>query len=310
MRYCVLAGGRPGVAVEDGVVDIGDALPWPVEPDPDLAGWWRRLCRDHESAAAGIAAAVAAGPVLPWADVHLLAPAVNPSKIVAAASNYAEHVAEMHTVQQRTLGRVEDWMMTFDVFLKAPSSLSGPERPIVLPYDVLAAGHEVHHESELVVVIGRGGKDIPAGRALEHVFGYTIGLDITVRAAADRSRRKSYDTFSPLGPFVVTADEAGPPDAMDILLLVNGEPRQQVDTADLLTPVPDIIERASSVMRLLPGDLVFTGAPPGVGPIHPGDVLEASISGLGVLRTEVVAGRPRPPAPLPVPSSRQSWEVR
>jgi 2-keto-4-pentenoate hydratase/2-oxohepta-3-ene-1,7-dioic acid hydratase in catechol pathway len=226
--------------------------------------------------------------------VRLRAPAVNPSKIVAAASNYADHVAEMHDVQRRTLGKVEDWMMTFDVFLKSPSSLSGPTDPIVLPHDVLAAGHEVHHESELVVVIGKGGKDIPAESALEHVFGYAIGLDITVRAAADRSRRKSYDTFSPLGPYVVTADEAGPPDAFEIVLEVDGVTRQKVSTADLITPVPRIIERASSVMRLLPGDLIFTGAPPGVGPIHPGDVLEASISGLGVLRTEVVAGRERP----------------
>jgi 2-keto-4-pentenoate hydratase/2-oxohepta-3-ene-1,7-dioic acid hydratase in catechol pathway len=231
--------------------------------------------------------------VLGWDDVRVQAPAVNPSKIVAAASNYAEHVAEMHTVQQRTLGRVEDWMMTFDVFLKSPSSIAATGRPIVLPHDVLTAGHEVHHESELVVVIGKGGKDIPAGEALDHVFGYTIGLDITVRAAADRSRRKSYDTFSPLGPYVVTADEAGQPDAFEIVLEVNGDTRQKVSTADLITPVPQIVERASSVMRLLPGDLIFTGAPPGVGPIHPGDVLEASISGLGVLRTEVVAGAPK-----------------
>jgi 2-keto-4-pentenoate hydratase/2-oxohepta-3-ene-1,7-dioic acid hydratase in catechol pathway len=287
MRYCVFDDHRPGVAVDGGVVDISAALSWPVEPDPDLAGWWRRLCRDHKEIAA------VTGPVLPWDEVTLRAPAVNPSKIVAAASNYAGHVAEMHGVQERTLGRVEDWMMSFDVFLKAPSSIAGPGEPIVLPHDVLAAGHEVHHESELVVVIGRGGKDIPAESALEHVFGYTIGLDITVRAAADRSKRKSYDTFSPLGPYVVTADEAGPPDGMEILLRVNGETRQKVNTADLITPVPAIIERASSVMRLLPGDLIFTGAPPGVGPIHPGDVLEASIGVLGVLRTEVVAGRPR-----------------
>lgn len=289
MRFCVFGDQRLGVAVEGGVIDVTDALPWPVESDAELAGWWRRLCRDHDQVAAAIAAVD--GPVLPWDSVQLRAPAVNPSKIVAAASNYADHVAEMHTVQQRTLGRVEDWMMTFDVFLKSPSSISGPNEPIVLPHDVLVAGHEVHHESELVVVIGKGGKDIPASAALEHVFGYAIGLDITVRAAADRSRRKSYDTFSPLGPFVVTAAEAGP--TFDIVLEVNGDIRQKVSTTDLITPVPEIIERASSVMRLLPGDLIFTGAPPGVGPIHPGDVLAASISGLGVLRTEVVAGAPR-----------------
>jgi 2-keto-4-pentenoate hydratase/2-oxohepta-3-ene-1,7-dioic acid hydratase in catechol pathway len=295
VRYCVFDDHRLGAARDDGVVDLTAALPWPVEPDPDLAGWWRQLCRDHDQVADALASVD--GPVLPWDRVRLRAPAVNPSKIVAAASNYVEHVAEMHTVQKRTLGRVEDWMMTFDVFLKSPSSISGHDEPIVLPHDVLAAGHEVHHESELVVVIGKGGKDIPAGQALDHVFGYTVGLDITVRAAADRSRRKSYDTFSPLGPFIVTSAEAGPPDAFEIVLTVNGDTRQKVSTADLITPVPEIIERASSVMRLLPGDLIFTGAPPGVGPIHPGDLLEASISGLGVLRTEVVAGAPRKEQP-------------
>jgi 2-keto-4-pentenoate hydratase/2-oxohepta-3-ene-1,7-dioic acid hydratase in catechol pathway len=293
MRYCTFVDQhsgqqRLGVAVDGGVVDVTTALPWPVEPDPDLAGWWRRLCRDHSSVAGAVADAVSAGPVLP--SVSLLAPAVNPSKIIAAASNYTGHVEEMHTVQQRTLGGVTDWMMNFDVFLKAPSSICGPGRSIVLPPDVLAAGHEVHHESELVVVIGRGGSSIPAGAALDHVFGYTIGLDITVRSAADRSRRKSYDTFSPLGPFVVTADEAGPPDGFGIELRVNGELRQQVSTADLITPVPSIIEHASRVMTLLPGDLIFTGAPPGVGPIHPGDVLAASISGLGTLHVDVVKG--------------------
>jgi 2-keto-4-pentenoate hydratase/2-oxohepta-3-ene-1,7-dioic acid hydratase in catechol pathway len=291
MRFCVFDDYRLGVAVADGVVDVTDALPWPVDPDPVLAGWWRRLCRDYDEVADTLAKAAADGEVLPFSRVKLRAPAVNPSKIVAAASNYADHVAEMHGVQERTLGRVEDWMMTFDVFLKAPSSISGPEEPIVLPHDVLTAGHEIHHESELVVVIGKGGKDIRASDALGHVFGYAIGLDITVRAAADRSRRKSYDTFSPLGPYVVTADEA--PATFEITLEIDGDTRQKVSTADMITPVPAIIERASSVMTLLPGDLIFTGAPPGVGPIHPGELLVASISGLGTLRTEVVAGRNR-----------------
>lgn len=291
MKFCVLNDYRLGVAVDGGVVDVTDALPWPVDPDPVLAGWWRRLCRDYDEVAEKLAKAAADGEVLPLSQVTLRAPAVNPSKIVAAASNYADHVAEMHGVQERTLGRVEDWMMTFDVFLKAPSSISGPEEPIVLPHDVLTAGHEIHHESELVVVIGKGGKDIRAQDALGHVFGYVIGLDITVRAAADRSRRKSYDTFSPLGPYVVTADEA--PDTFEILLEIDGDTRQKVSTADMITPVPAIIERASSVMTLLPGDLIFTGAPPGVGPIHPGEMLVASITGLGTLRTEVVAGRGR-----------------
>ncbi|GIG92002.1 fumarylacetoacetate hydrolase family protein [Plantactinospora endophytica] len=290
MKLCLFDDHRIGAVRDGGVVDLTAALPWPHDPDPETAGGWRRLCRDHAELADRLAEAVAAGPVVPLDAVRLRAPALNPSKIIAAASNYAEHVHEMHAVQERTLGKVEEWMMSFDVFLKAPSSLAGPGEPIVLPAEILAAGHEVHHESELVVVLGRGGRDIPVDRALEHVVGYSIGLDITVRSPGDRSRRKSYDTFSPLGPWLTTADEAGPPDEFEIELLVNGEQRQRVSTADLLVPVPEIVAYASRVMTLRPGDLIFTGAPPGVGPIRPGDELVAGISGLGELRTSVTAG--------------------
>jgi 2-keto-4-pentenoate hydratase/2-oxohepta-3-ene-1,7-dioic acid hydratase in catechol pathway len=193
----------------------------------------------------------------------------------------------MHGVQERTLGRVESWMMEFDVFLKAPSSIVGPGAEIVLPRDVVAAGHEVHHETELVVVIGTGGKDIPVESAMDAVLGFTAGLDITVRSAADRSRRKSYDTFSPLGPWLVTTDEVGDGSDLDILLTCGGDVRQAVNTRDLLTPVPQIVAYASTVMTLLPGDVLFTGAPPGVGPITPGEKLEMTISRIGSMAVTV-----------------------
>ncbi|WP_049578754.1 fumarylacetoacetate hydrolase family protein [Streptomyces sp. SBT349] len=272
------------------VVDVTDALGLPHDPDALTAGWWRALCRDYPLLRERIAAAAASGPRLPLDAVALKAPALNPSKIVACACNYADHVAEMHGVQERTLGGVESWMMNFDVFLKSPSSLSGPADDIVLPEEIVAAGQEIHHESELVIVVGRGGADIPEATALDHVFGYTLGLDITVRSAADRSRRKSYDTFSPLGPFVVTADEIGDPGDFAILLDVNGEKRQDVNTRDLLTPVPAIVSYASRMMTLLPGDLIFTGAPPGVGAIAPGDRLRASLSRVGELALAVRQG--------------------
>ena len=204
---------------------------------------------------------------------------VNPSKIVAAASNYQAHVAEMHEVQERTLGRVESWMMEFDVFLKAPSSIAGPRDDIVLPPD--QRDREIHHEAELVAIVGKGGKDIAPRDALSRIAGYTIGLDITVRSKADRSRRKSYDTFSPLGPWLVTSDEAGDPADMDIELERNDVLKQKVSTRDMLVPVQDIVAYASRVMTLLPGDVLFTGAPPGVGPIEPGDTLRVRISRLG-----------------------------
>jgi 2-keto-4-pentenoate hydratase/2-oxohepta-3-ene-1,7-dioic acid hydratase in catechol pathway len=280
---------RLGVVTDDGIVDVTGALPWPHDADPLTAGWWRRLCRDFGDVRAVLEAAAANGTPRPAGEVRLLAPALNPSKIVACASNYAAHVSEMHGVQERTLGRVESWMMNFDVFLKAPSSISGPGDDIVLPPAEVEAGNEIHHESELVIVVGRGGKDIPEEAALDHVFGYTIGLDITVRSAADRSRRKSYDTFSPIGPWITTSDEAGDPTGFEIDLVLNGDDhRQHVTTKDLITPVPAIVSYASHMMTLNPGDLIFTGAPPGVGPIRHGDVLDTSISGIGEMHIRVV----------------------
>jgi 2-keto-4-pentenoate hydratase/2-oxohepta-3-ene-1,7-dioic acid hydratase in catechol pathway len=282
-RLGVVSSGPDG----DVIVDITAALPVPHDPDPVTAGWWRGLCRDFDALSGTLRAAAAEGPARPVSEVVLRPPVLGPSKVLAAASNYGDHVAEMHVVQERTLGRVEAWMMDFDIFLKAPSSIVGPGAQIALPRDVMAAGHEVHHESELVVVIGRGGKDIPVEKAMDAVLGFTAGLDITVRSAADRSRRKSYDGFSPLGPYLVTADELGDGSDLDIRLTCDDAVRQSVNTRDMLTRVPAIVAYASSVMTLLPGDVLFTGAPPGVGPIAAGERLEMSISGIGAMTVTV-----------------------
>ncbi|MQA10395.1 MAG: FAA hydrolase family protein [Pseudonocardiaceae bacterium] len=287
MKLALFDDNRLGALTRSGTVDLTAAVPWQHDPDPVTAGWWRRLCRDFAELRPALETAAAGGSAVPVDVPRLRAPVLNPSKVLACACNYAEHVTEMHEVQERTLGGVESWMMNFDVFLKAPSSISGPAQDIVLPEAVVAAEQEIHHESELVIVIGTGGKDIPEDAALEHVFGYTMGLDITVRSAADRSRRKSYDTFSPVGPYVVTADELGDPGDLDIHLRVNGEDRQRVHTSTLLTKVPAIVAYASAMMTLLPGDLIFTGAPPGVGPIQAGDVLDTRISRIGEMRLAV-----------------------
>ena len=290
MKLALFDDNRLGVVSADDrtVVDVTGALPWPHDPDPLTAGWWRALCRDFADLAPALAEAARSGKPRPVGEVVLRAPVLGPTKVLAAASNYGEHVAEMHGVQERTLGRVEAWMMEFDVFLKAPSSIVGPGAEIVLPPEVVAAGQEIHHESELVVVIGRGGKDIPVESAMDAVLGFTAGLDITVRSAADRSRRKSYDSFSPLGPWIVTADEVGDGSGLDIRLTSGGETRQSVNTRDLLTPVPQIVSYASRVMTLSPGDVLFTGAPPGVGPIAAGEKLEMTISGIGSMTLQVV----------------------
>jgi 2-keto-4-pentenoate hydratase/2-oxohepta-3-ene-1,7-dioic acid hydratase in catechol pathway len=288
MKLALFDDYRLGVATpaDDAIVDVTAAVPAHVD-DPLTAGWWRAVCRDWASLAGPISEMAAAGTPLPLASVTLRAPVLNPSKVIAAASNYRAHVDEMHDVQERTLGTTHDWMFEFDIFLKAPSSITGPAGPIVLPRDIVAAGQEIHHESELVIVIGSGGRDIPVEEALEHVFGFTIGLDITVRSPADRSRRKSYDSFSPLGPWIRVRDDGFDGSGLGIKLTVDGSVRQDVDTSDLITPVPEIVSYASRIMTLNPGDIIFTGAPPGVGPLEAGETLVTTVTGIGSMTTSV-----------------------
>src|SRR3990172_1334928 len=173
---------------------------------------------------------------------------------------------------------VHTWLLAFDVFLKAPSSIIGPSETVVLPN---LPGREIHHESELALVLGKGGRNIPENEALSHVLGYTILIDVTLRGEGDRSRRKSYDGFTPMGPWLVSADEIGDPQDLDIRLWVDGTLRQSVNTRDMLVKIPGIISYVSSVMTLNPGDVITTGAPPGVGEIRPGQIMTVEIEKIG-----------------------------
>ncbi|MGP3937851.1 fumarylacetoacetate hydrolase family protein [Nonomuraea sp. KM88] len=290
MKLAVFDDHRLGVvdAVKANVHDVTDAVPGAADRDPLGAGWWIRLCRDFPSLRERLSAAARAAPPRPLTAVKLRAPMLNPGKIIACASNYGAHVAEMREVvaPEQTAG-AGAWLLDFDVFLKAPTSVSGPADEVRLPTAAPAAGREIHHESELSLVIGRGGRDIAEADAAAHVLGYLIGLDITERGQGDRSRRKSHDTFTPLGPWLTTADEVGDPQRLDIELRIGDTVRQRVNTADMLTPISRIIAYASSVMTLEPGDVIMTGAPPGVGPIHPGDSLQVTITGLGEMTLAV-----------------------
>ena len=288
MRLALFDDYRLGRVSEDGasLVDVTHVVP-DHRPDP-TSGWWRRLCRDFDTLAPLLRDA--SGETRSLADVRLLPSVLNPGKVIACAVNYREHVEEMRdSVLPRTGSDNSAWMLQFDVFLKAPSSVIGPSEPIVLPESLVSAGKEIHHESELTLVIGRGGSSIPANEAMSHILGYTIGLDITERGEGDRSRRKSWDTFTPIGPWLTTADRIPDPGALMIHLEVDGAVKQHSSTADMIVDVPGIIAYASSVMRLEPGDVILTGAPAGVGEIHDGEIVEASIDGLGTLRMAVTA---------------------
>lgn len=274
MKLALFNGNRLGVVRDDTIVDVTHVLPhW---DNGYMANFWLRLCHDFDTLRPRLEEAAVAGQGVPLSQVRLNAPVLNPSKIIAAASNYAAHRAEM--AARRDVAAAPSWLQEFDVFLKAPSSIIGPDDTVYLPE---VGDREIHHESELAFVIGRGGKNIPEERALEHVLGYTILLDITVRGDGDRSRRKSYDGFTPIGPYVVTSDQIGDPHNLHIRLWVNGQIRQDVNSGDMLVKIPQMIAYASRVFTLNPGDVFTTGSPPGVGQIHRGDTMVTEIEKIG-----------------------------
>lgn len=210
---------------------------------------------------------------LPLESVRLLSP-VLPGKIICVGRNYAAHAKE-HNAE------VPDVPL---LFLKPPSSVIGPEQTILMP----PQSQQVEHEAELVVVIGKRGRWIPAEQAYDYIFGYTVGNDVTARDLQRRdgqwTRSKGFDTFCPLGPWLET--EFDPTDAM-ITCNVNGEMRQMASTHDMVFRVEQLVAFASSIMTLDPGDILMTGTPSGVSPLRAGDVVEVTIDKLGTLRNPV-----------------------
>jgi 2-keto-4-pentenoate hydratase/2-oxohepta-3-ene-1,7-dioic acid hydratase in catechol pathway len=219
--------------------------------------------------------------------VTLLAPVPDPAKIVCLGLNYRDHAAEsgMDVPAEPIL------------FSKYATTLIGHGAPIILP----PSSTEVDYEAELVVAIGVGGHDIPRERAMEHVGGYAVGHDVSARdwqlnkPGKQWMAGKTFDTFAPVGPSVVTADEVPDPQALGIRLRLNGRTMQDSNTKQLIFPVDETVSYLSRIFTLEPGDLIFTGTPPGVGMarkppvwLQPGDVVEVEIDGLGTLRNPVI----------------------
>jgi 2-keto-4-pentenoate hydratase/2-oxohepta-3-ene-1,7-dioic acid hydratase in catechol pathway len=185
------------------------------------------------------------------------------------------HNTAAHTVTIQTAG----------LFLKATSSLVGPGEGVI----IRKPDRRTDHEVELVAVIGRTASHVSRADALDYVAGYAIGLDITIRGTEDRSFRKSVDTHSVLGPWLVTADEIPDPGHLDLRIAVNGEQRQGSNTSRLILGVAELIELASSFYTLYPGDVLFTGTPEGVSPIEAGDEIVATIENIGTMTVHVRA---------------------
>lgn len=219
------------------------------------------------------------------ADVMLLSPVANPGKVIAAPVNYTLHLQEVLAQREIHHGNLINEIHRAGVFLKASSSVIGAGQTVELVHTDRRNDHEV----ELAVVIGRGGRRIAVADALSHVAGYCIGLDITLRGPEERSLRKSPDTYTVLGPWLVTADELGDPSALALSLHVGSELRQQANTRELILGVAELIAFASSFYTLQPGDVLLTGTPQGVGPIVPGDVMHARIERVGQMSVKVAA---------------------
>ncbi|QKW34686.1 fumarylacetoacetate hydrolase family protein [Actinomadura sp. NAK00032] len=217
------------------------------------------------------------GQRLPLADVRLLAP-ILPSKIIAIGKNYADHVREM--------GGAEPPAEPV-IFSKPSTAVIGPGEAIMYPEKL---SERVDHEGELAVVIGRLCREVPAARAAEVILGYTCANDVTARDLQQRdgqwTRAKGFDTFCPIGPWIET--EIDPAD-LAITTSVNGEVRQDARTSLLLHGIPALVEYVSQVMTLLPGDVILTGTPAGVGPMGIGDEVTVTIEGIGSLTNRVVS---------------------
>jgi 2-keto-4-pentenoate hydratase/2-oxohepta-3-ene-1,7-dioic acid hydratase in catechol pathway len=216
------------------------------------------------------------GESIPLSAVKLLAP-VLPSKVVCIGKNYAEHAAEMggDAPPDRPI-----------VFLKPSTSVIGPGDAIALPRN----SDRVDHEAELGIVIGRLCRDVPRERAYDVVLGYTCGNDVTARDHQKQdgqwTRAKGHDTFCPLGPWVETELKAAD---VSVRCTVDGELRQDARTSDLIHDIPAVIEWVTAFMTLLPGDVILTGTPAGVGPITAGSTVSVAIEGLGTLTNPVLA---------------------
>jgi 2-keto-4-pentenoate hydratase/2-oxohepta-3-ene-1,7-dioic acid hydratase in catechol pathway len=275
MKIVRYDGGRIGLLQDDLVYDASEFLgddpaAWPPTGVVQLIAKFDALKPGLEK--------LLKGTGKPLASVRLDAPLVWPHKLLAYPVNYLAHGHEMNSKNRANIN---------GFFMKSNSSISGPNDPIVLP-DV--PSREIHHECELGLIIGKRGRHIELADAMDYVFGYCCLIDCTVRGNEERVMRKSYDTFTPIGPAIVTKDEVLDYTNIGMKLWVNDVLKQDANTRDLLVDIPNMITIASSVLTLEPGDLFATGTPAGVGPIKAGDKVRIEIEGVGKMEIPVIQG--------------------
>lgn len=284
MRICRFNKDRLGVIEDELVFDVTEALDVLTAsryPLPSFDPFIASLDKVREK----INVLLPSAARFPLKDVQLLSPIANPGKLIAAPVNYTKHLEEARSDPAVHHNNKVEEIQRIGLFLKANSSMVGPSAGVAVRHPERRNDHEI----ELAVVIGKPGVGISRVDAWDYIAGYCIGLDMTVRGPEERSMRKSVDSYSVLGPWLVTADELPDPTSLNFQLKVNGEVKQSANTKDLLIGIPELIEFASSFYTLHPGDVIFTGTPEGVGPVQAGDRIEAEFDKIGRMEVAVRA---------------------
>jgi 2-keto-4-pentenoate hydratase/2-oxohepta-3-ene-1,7-dioic acid hydratase in catechol pathway len=281
MRICRFDRDRLGIVDRNDVIDVSEAIEalpahrWPYPPgDPLIVHWDNIRARVEQLAARGVRK--------PLGAVSLRSPITSPTKIIGIARN-RRNLADEKVDSAVIHGTVRQDQDPIQMFIKAPSAVVGPADGVALRFP----DRRNDPEAELSVIIGKAGTNIPRARAFEHVFGYCIGFDMTLRGPESMSSRKSIDSYAVLGPWIVTRDSLPDPDNMDTLLEINGRPLQKANTRDLAFDVASIVAHASTFYTLHPGDVIMVGTPAGFEQTKSGDVLVATFSGIGRMEVHV-----------------------
>jgi len=287
MRVCWFDDFRLGVAADNFIYDVSpvlDLLPPPVYPAAPGDALIAHLARIRPA----IEKLLPSAPKLMRSAVKLRSPVGNPSKIIGTPVNYLKHVEEVaaqrHVFTEARKGSITDQ----GLFLKSASGLIGCDEPVRVRFPERRTDHEI----ELGVVIGRPCANVSESEALSYVAGYSIALDMVVRGSEDRSFRKSIDTYSVLGPWLVTAEEISDPDNLNLEISVNGVTKQRSNTRFMILSVARQIAWASAWYTLWPGDIIMTGTCEGVAQVLPGDTMHCTIDGIGSMDVAVAAAEP------------------
>ena len=283
MKICRYNNDRLGIVDGNEVVDVTAALAViPTNGWPEPAG--DALIANLEAVCDKALSIVALGERHALSAVTLKSPVANPTKVIGAPVNYYAHMDEANEDKEVSFGQDIKSIDHYGLFLKNPV-LVGAGEGVELHFTDRRNDHEV----EVSMIIGKKAKNVPYDEAMDYVAAYAIGLDMTVRGTEERSLRKAIDSYSVLGPWLVTADEISDPDKLDFSIHVGDEERQNSNTDKLIFDCRKLIEYGSSFYTLYPGDVIMTGTPEGVGPVVPGDIMHCYCEGVGEMDVEVRA---------------------